>query len=128
MRSAAEWSLVPPAEFEHVRGAHQRNPHQRGHAGRTATQGRGPEKPAPPATAIPEARAGSDTEIRRRRLRSHRRTKTDGGENGQGANRRQAPGEALLLACAVHDVAGDVGLDGAPRKSSQFVRPSRAVA
>src|SRR5262249_29300845 len=116
----AEWSVVPMAELEHVASADQRNPHQRGHARRAATQGTRPEEPAPPATAIAETGAGSDTEIRRRRLRSHRRTKADRGDDGQRANRRQAPGEALLLACGGDDVAGDIGLDGAPRKGSPW--------
>ena len=121
----AERRLVPPAELEHVRGAHEGDPHQRGHARRAARQRRGPQEPAPPATAIAEARAGSDAEIRRRRLGAHRLTKTDGGEDGHDANRRQAPGEALLLAGGGHDVAGDVGLDGAARKRSPGGRPSR---
>src|SRR5262249_47883190 len=97
-------------------------PARAGHSRRAATECGGPEEATPPATAISEECSGSDTEIRSRRLRSHPCTKADCGENGQCAKRREAPGKTLLLACAVHDIARNVGLDGAPRKSSPDVR------
>ena len=74
-------STVSPADLEHVRGAHERDAHQRGHPGRAASDGGRAEKPSPVASAIAEPCSGRDTEVRRRRLRSHASARADGEEN-----------------------------------------------
>ena len=71
----------------------------------------------------PEPRAGRHAQIRRGRLGPHRPARGDRREDGERANRRQAPGESFLFARAVDDVAADVRPDRARRKRPPRRRP-----
>ena len=95
---------------------------------------------APPASGGgPEQAGATSGRDRRGRRRPPRRDtrpaprspspppERDGGEDRERANRRQAPGEALLLAGAVHDVAADVGADGVGRKRPPGMRRAAAA-
>ncbi len=104
----AQWRAPPPADLQHERRPHQGDRHERGHARRAAGEGGGPKKPAPPAAAISETVAGCHAQVRGGRLGPHRRARADGGDDCEQADRRQAPGESLLFARAIHHVGADV--------------------
>src|SRR5215469_9238842 len=120
-----EWGVVTSTQLKNVGRTEQGNSHQRRHARRAAPYGCRPQKRAPPT--ISKSRSRSYPKIGCRSLGPHGCTEAYRGDHGEHANRCQAPGKALLLACEPHHISGQIRARNTRRKSSPGARPPGAL-